>query len=109
MSQNSITVSELNQIIKTLIDGEPILNKVCVRGELSNYKIYPSGHHYFTLKDAESSLRCVMFKSSASKLRFAPKAEWASLLLDVYRSFRATVRISFTALTLSPRELAIFR
>ena len=74
MSQNSITVSELNQIIKTLIDGEPILNKVCVRGELSNYKIYPSGHHYFTLKDAESSLRCVMFKSSASKLRFRPES-----------------------------------
>ena len=74
MSQNSITVLELNQIIKTLIDGEPILNKVCVRGELSNYKIYPSGHHYFTLKDAESSLRCVMFKSSASKLRFRPES-----------------------------------
>ena len=74
MSQNSITVSELNQMIKTLIDGEPILSKVCVRGELSNYKIYPSGHHYFTLKDAESSLRCVMFKSSASKLRFRPES-----------------------------------
>lgn len=70
----SITVSELNQIIKSLVDGEPLLNRVCVRGELSNYKIYPSGHHYFTLKDAESSLRCVMFKSSASKLRFRPES-----------------------------------
>lgn len=70
----SITVSELNQIIKSLVDGEPLLNIVCVRGELSNYKIYPSGHHYFTLKDAESSLRCVMFKSSASKLRFRPES-----------------------------------
>lgn len=70
----SITVSELNQIIKALVDGEPLLNRVCVRGELSNYKIYPSGHHYFTLKDAESSLRCVMFKSSASKLRFRPES-----------------------------------
>lgn len=70
----SITVSELNQIIKSLVDGEPLLNRVCVRGELSNYKIYPSGHHYFTLKDAESSLRCVMFKSSTSKLRFRPES-----------------------------------
>lgn len=52
MNQECLTVSELNQIIKRLIDGEPILSKVCVRGELSNYKIYPSGHHYFTLKDA---------------------------------------------------------
>lgn len=41
-------------------------------GELSNYKVYPSGHHYFTLKDAESSLRCVMFRSSAQSLRFRP-------------------------------------
>lgn len=74
MNQECLTVSELNQIIKKLIDGEPVLSKVCVRGELSNYKIYPSGHHYFTLKDAESSLRCVMFKSSASKLRFRPES-----------------------------------
>ena len=52
----------------------PALADVCVRGELSNYKIYPSGHHYFTLKDSESSIRCVMFKSSASKLRFRPES-----------------------------------
>lgn len=74
MNDRTLTVSELNGIIKALIDGEPLLGKVCVRGELSNYKIYPSGHHYFTLKDAESSLRCVMFKSSASKLRFRPES-----------------------------------
>ena len=74
MNEQSLTVSELNNLIKTLIDCEPILNKVCVRGELSNYKIYPSGHHYFTLKDSESSLRCVIFKSSASKLRFRPES-----------------------------------
>lgn len=74
MSEKTLTVSELNNFIKTLIDCEPILSNVCVRGELSNYKIYPSGHHYFTLKDSESSLRCVMFKSSASKLRFRPES-----------------------------------
>lgn len=44
-----------------------------MRGELSNYKIYSSGHHYFTLKDAESSVRCVMFRSSASRIRFRPE------------------------------------
>ena len=74
MNERTLTVSELNNLIKTLIDCEPLLNNVCVRGELSNYKIYPSGHHYFTLKDSESSLRCVMFKSSASKLRFRPES-----------------------------------
>lgn len=74
MNERTFGVSELNSIIKTLVDNEPLLGNVCVRGELSNYKIYPSGHHYFTLKDAESSLRCVMFKSSASKLRFRPES-----------------------------------
>ena len=73
MEQDVLTVSELNQRIKLLIDGDPLLSGVCVRGELSNYKIYPSGHHYFTLKDADSSLRCVMFRGSASKLRFRPE------------------------------------
>ena len=74
MNERTLTVSELNNLIKTLIDCEPLLTNVCIRGELSNYKIYPSGHHYFTLKDSESSLRCVMFKSSASKLRFRPES-----------------------------------
>ncbi len=74
MNERTLTVSELNKIVKTLIDCEPLLNNVAIRGELSNYKVYPSGHHYFTLKDAESSLRCVMFKSSASKLRFHPES-----------------------------------
>ncbi len=67
------TVSELNEQIRALLDEQPFLSQVCVRGELSNYKIYPSGHHYFTLKDKESSLKCVMFKSSALKLRFRPE------------------------------------
>jgi len=72
--QNVLSVTQLNQRIKLLIDGDPLLSAVCVRGELSNYKIYPSGHHYFTLKDADSSLRCVMFRGSAAKLRFRPES-----------------------------------
>ena len=66
-------VSEVNQYIKSVIDGVPELNGILIRGELSNYKIYPSGHHYFTLKDAEGTLRGVMFKGAASKLRFRPE------------------------------------
>lgn len=74
MEQQTLTVTELNQYIKGLLDLDPMLGNIAVRGELSNYKIYPSGHHYFTLKDSESSLRCVMFKSSAVKLRFRPES-----------------------------------
>lgn len=74
MEQQIFSVTELNNRIKGLFELDPVLQNVCVRGELSNYKVYPSGHHYFTIKDAESSLRCVMFKSSASKLRFRPES-----------------------------------
>ena len=67
------TVSELNAAIKALLESNPHFMNLSVRGELSNYKVYPSGHHYFTLKDQDSSLRCVMFRSSAQKLRFRPE------------------------------------
>jgi len=66
-------VTELNNRIKSLLDSDDELAAVFVRGELSNYKIYPSGHHYFTLKDQEGTLRAVMFKREASKLRFRPE------------------------------------
>lgn len=74
IEREPLSVSELNARIKGLIESDPVLGSVYVRGELSNYKVYPSGHHYFTLKDAESSLRCVMFRSAASKLRFRPES-----------------------------------
>ncbi len=59
IEREPLSVSELNAHIKGLVESDPVLGSVYVRGELSNYKIYPSGHHYFTLKDAESSLRDV--------------------------------------------------
>ena len=67
------SVSEINTLLKELFDETPLFQNVAVQGELSNYKIYPTGHHYFTLKDSSSSLRCVMFKYQASKLRFTPE------------------------------------
>ena len=73
MERNVYTVTGLNQIVKELLDGEDLLQSVCVQGEISNYRLYPSGHHYFSLKDAESSIRCVMFRGSAEKLRFRPE------------------------------------
>ena len=66
-------VSQVNAYIKRLLDGDARLGALCVRGELSNYKVYPSGHHYFSLKDAQGALRCVMFRGSASSLRFRPE------------------------------------
>ena len=73
MDRNIYEVSQINEYIKALLDEVPVLQDLSVRGELSNYKIYPSGHHYFTLKDAGGTLRCVMFKGAAMKLRFRPE------------------------------------
>ena len=71
--ENILTVTQLNNLIKAAFDNVPALQNVCVRGEISNYKLYPSGHHYFTLKDAEGSLKCVLFKGNAWSLRFRPQ------------------------------------
>lgn len=73
MEQHVFGVTEVNNLVKLLLDNEPMLQNICVQGELSNYKTYPSGHHYFTLKDASGSLRCVMFRTQASRLRFRPE------------------------------------
>jgi len=73
MSDKILSVTELNNYIKNLLDSDDFLAGVYVKGELSNYKAYPSGHHYFTMKDTESALKCVMFKGSAVKLRFRPE------------------------------------
>lgn len=67
------TVSQVNQYIKTLLDRDQVLTALYVRGEISNYKAYPSGHHYFSLKDGEGAIRCVMFKREAISLRFRPE------------------------------------
>lgn len=73
MEQKVLSVGQLNDYIKTRLDGDPYLRNVAIRGELSNYKMYPSGHHYFTLKDENGAMKCVMFKSSAMRLRFRPE------------------------------------
>lgn len=74
MMTEPITVTALNQYVKGLMDRDRLLSQVLVRSEISNYKVYPSGHHYFSLKDAESSVRCVMFRREASSLRFRPES-----------------------------------
>ena len=72
MAQQVLSISQLNEYIRGKLDQDALLGGVAVRGEISNYKVYPSGHHYFTLKDEASSLKCVMFKGNALRLRFRP-------------------------------------
>ena len=72
MEQKVLSITQINEYIKNKMDADPLLTGVTVRGEISNYKVYPSGHHYFTLKDEGAALRCVMFKGNAVRLRFRP-------------------------------------
>lgn len=73
MERHIFSVTEVNELVKLLLDNEPMLSGICVRGEISNYKMYPSGHHYFSLKDATGAIRCVMFKGQSLRLRFRPE------------------------------------
>ena len=68
-----ITVTELNEYIKSLLDGDAILKKIAVKGEISNFRPNSSGHLYFTLKDDGGAIRCVMFRALAQKLKFTPE------------------------------------
>ncbi len=88
MSSSKIfTVREINYYIKSMLDNDIILSNFYIKGEISNYKLHSSGHAYFTLKDSDSKLKCVMFKGSASKLKFRPEDGMAVVIqgnLSVY-------------------------
>ncbi len=71
--QQVLSITQINEYIRGKMDEDRLLLQLAVRGEISNYKMYPSGHHYFTLKDENAALKCVMFKTSAAKLRFRPE------------------------------------
>ncbi len=74
MDIRAITVKQLNFYVKSLLEGDVHLQNVAVTGELSNFKShYASGHLYFTLKDADAAIRCVMFRSFAARIPFVPK------------------------------------
>ena len=73
MAQQVLSITQINEYIRAKMDDDQLLNGVAVRGEISNYKVYPSGHHYFTLKDEGAALKCVMFKGNAIRLRFRPE------------------------------------
>lgn len=71
---SAVSVSELNTFIKMLLESAPTLNDVYVKGEISNFKNHiSSGHFYFSLKDKDSQIKAVMFRSSASKMKFVPE------------------------------------
>ena len=73
MARDVLSVGQINEYIRSRMDSDPNLTGLAIRGEISNYKVYPSGHHYFTLKDETAALKCVMFRGSAMGLKFRPE------------------------------------
>ena len=73
MAQQVLTITQINEYIRSMMDNDRLLVNVAVKGEISNYKVYPSGHHYFTLKDEGGALKGVLFKGNAMRLRFRPE------------------------------------
>ncbi len=75
MLNKTLTVNQLNSYVKSLIENDIHLRIVSVTGEISNFKNhFASGHWYFTLKDSDASIRCVMFRASASRVKFSPES-----------------------------------
>lgn len=85
MQIKALSVSEVNQYIKRILGSDPILSHIYVKGEISNYRLHSSGHMYFTLKDKNSRISCVMFKGNCEKLKFFPE-EGMSLVCKGYIS-----------------------
>ena len=73
MSQQILSITQINEYIRSVMDRDALLSNIAVKGEISNYKQYPSGHHYFTLKDDGAALKCVMFRGNAIRLKFRPE------------------------------------
>ena len=87
MRPEPISVTQLNKYVKDKIAGDEYLNNVFVKGEISNFKHHYTGHMYFTLKDENSLIKCIMFKSQASTLNFVPKDGMKVLILGTVSVF----------------------
>ena len=87
MKINPISVTELNKYVKDKVADDEFLNNVFVKGEISNFKHHYTGHMYFTLKDENSLIKCVMFKTSTATLNFVPKDGMKVLVLGTVSVF----------------------
>jgi exodeoxyribonuclease VII large subunit len=83
----TLTVTEVNEYIKMLLDGNDLLSDVYVKGEISNFTNHRTGHLYFSLKDEGGLIRAVMFKTPAQKLRFLPEDGMKVILRGRISSF----------------------
>lgn len=87
MTYHPISVTDLNNYIKGKFQEDEFLNNVLVKGEISNFKHHYTGHMYFTLKDENSLIKCVMFKTYTVHLNFVPKDGMKVMVLGTVSVF----------------------
>ena len=90
MKSTVLTVQQLNDYVRTLLSRDPLLQKLHVRGEISNFKVHTSGHMYFSLKDRQDRIQCVMFKQNAQNLKFLPKDGMEVIVMAEFLSIPET-------------------
>ena len=90
MEDNYITVTQLSRYLKYKMDNDPNLMRVCLKGEISNFKAHSRGHLYFTIKDENSRINAVMFQGNASKLKFEPVDGSKVLVIGKISVYEAT-------------------
>ena len=95
MEYQAITVTDLNKYIKEKIAGDENLANVLVKGEISNFKLHYTGHMYFTLKDENSLIKCIMFKTYTPHLKFTPKDGMKVMAFGTVSVFEEMVYTNF--------------
>ncbi|MGN0994912.1 MAG: exodeoxyribonuclease VII large subunit, partial [Butyricicoccus sp.] len=96
------TVTQLNQEMKLLLETHPNFRNVFVRGEISNFKLHTSGHCYFSLKDRDAAISCVMFRSDAQRLRFRPENGLSVIVRGRISAYPKTGQVQLYAADLVP-------
>lgn len=102
VSIRAVTVTQVNQYVKTVLSADENLKNLVITGELSNFTHHKSGHFYFTLKDETASIRCVMFKGAAMKVRFAPQAGMKLLVTGSVTVYERDGSVQLTCTEMHP-------
>ncbi len=100
--KNILKVSQLTTYLRELLEGDPILQDLWVEGEISNYSRPSSGHIYFTLKDGDAAVRCVMWRNAAERLNFTPREGLAVQIHGSMGIYEVSGQVQFYADTMRP-------
>ncbi len=99
------TVSQINKYIKGILDNDFVLNNIYIEAEISNFKLHSSGHLYFTIKDEQSSMNAIMFRSFAQNLKFMPYNGLTVTVFGYISLYEKTGQYAFYAEVMEPKGI----